>query len=189
MGQRYTRTDSSTKAAAEVRPQPHRPLRVAELPRVEWAEGERFAARLVSLTAWGGGSKVGVQVVELPPGKQNCPFHYHLREEEHFYVLEGKAVLRSGEDREVMEAGDYVCFPAGEEVGHAFENPFEEVCRLLAIGTRERDEIAVYPDSGKAKLRGPEVLIPWPQEGLDYWEGEPVDAAVEVDPHAQRPEG
>src|SRR5690606_25232111 len=96
-------------------------------------------------------------------------------EEEHFYVLAGRCVLRTSEGRFVMKPGDYVCFPAGTRVAHCFENPFDEPCRLLIIGTRRDDEIAVYPDSGKMKLRALDKIVPYGEETLDYWQGERPD--------------
>ena len=123
-------------------------------------------------------NSVPSNLVILPPGKQSCPFHWHLREEEHFYILEGSCVLRAGQERHVMRAGDYVCFPAGTEIAHCFENPYQEACRFLAIGSRHADEIAVYPDSGKMKLRALGKIVPVSEDGLDYWIGERVDQAL-----------
>ena len=39
-------------------------------------------------------------------------------------------------------------------------------------------EVAVFPDSGKAKIRALGKIIPWPQEGLAYDHGEAVDEPV-----------
>ena len=120
-----------------------------------------------------------MNLMVIPAGKQSGPYHYHMREEEHFYVLEGRCVLRSGEDRHELETGDYVCFPAATGVAHALENPHGEDCRLLTIGAFDPTEICVYPDSGKIKLREIEATVRWPQESLDYWNGEPVDVPLE----------
>lgn len=143
-----------------------------------WAEGRRFAGRELALSRMAGAEQVHVNLMVVPPGKQSCPFHYHMREEEHFFVIEGRCVMRSGDRRHTVEPGDYVCFPAGTGVGHAFENPFDRDCTVLAIGPRDMSEIAVYPDSGKAKLRATGTVIPWPQDSLDYWDGESCDIPV-----------
>ena len=176
---KYTRTDSCSEAASQsVPPTPNVPIRSAVMPQDTWSEGKRFGGREVPLGVLGGAEQVGVNLMELAPGKQSCPFHWHLREEEHFFVLHGRCVLRSGDDRFVMEPGDYVCFPAGTRVGHAFENPFAEACQLMAIGTRDADEIAVYPDSGKAKLRALGHILRYPSDTLDYWDDELVDVPI-----------
>lgn len=170
---KYTRLDSATDDPyLDREATPDAPIRSRALPWIHWKEGERFAGSRIPLAALGGARDIGVNLVELAPGRQSCPFHWHLREEEHFYVLEGQCVLRSGEDRHAMGPGDYVCFPAGTRVGHCFENPHAQPCRLLAIGGRDPAEIAVYPDSGKAKLRALGTIVPWPVDGLDYWDGE-----------------
>jgi uncharacterized cupin superfamily protein len=57
-------------------------------------------------------SHVGVCMKELAPGKQTCPAHYHMLEEEHLLLLEGKASLRLGEKTFELSAGSYVGFPA-----------------------------------------------------------------------------
>ena len=93
-----------------------------------------------------------------------------------------------------MVPGDYVCFPAGTRVGHCFENPYDEPCRLLAIGGRDDGEIAGYPDSGKMKLRALGVIVPMAEHSLDYWEGERPDevlgaSGARVDDAAHRASG
>ena len=164
-----------------IEPRPNVPLSASELPWEDYTgDTERFGDRTIPLGAHGGATQLGFNLVELPPGKQSCPFHYHQREEEHFYVLEGRCILRSGEDRHEMKAGDYVCFPAGTGVGHATLNPFREPCRMIVAGTPRADpfEVVVMPDSGKAKIRALGKLIAWPQEGLDYLHGESTDEPV-----------
>jgi uncharacterized cupin superfamily protein len=159
------------------------PIRSRELPFDRWSEGERFGGAEIPLGELGGARRVGVNLVELAPRRQNCPMHWHVREEEHFYVLEGRCVLRTDDERHELGPGDYVCFPANDRVAHAFENPFAEPCRLLAIGTRDPAEIAVYPESKKLKLRALGVIVPLTETSLDYWAGErttePLPAELE----------
>jgi uncharacterized cupin superfamily protein len=173
---KFTRMDSAdVRPNAERDATPNVPIRSRELAFDRWAEGERFAGAEIPLGRLGGASQLGVNLVELVPGKQSCPAHWHVREEEHFYVLEGRCVLRSGDDRHEMGPGDYVCFPADGRVAHAFENPHDTPCRLLAIGTRDPAEIAVYPESKKLKLRALHMIVPLPDDNLDYWTGESTD--------------
>ena len=172
---KFTRTESATA-------KPHRdtlsnvPIATAELAWDHWEEGARFGGAHIPLGEIGGARDVGVNLVELLPHKQSCPFHWHLREEEHFFVLSARCVLRPGDARHEMGPMDYVCFPAGTRVAHCFENPFDEPCRILAIGTRDPDEIAVYPDSRKMKLRALGLIVPLSETSLDYWEGEPINS-------------
>lgn len=172
---KFTRTDSATeRPSTALAATPNAPIATAGLAFDRWQHGERFAGAEIPLGAMGGATQLGVNLVELVPGKQSCPLHWHLREEEHFYVIDGRCVLRTDDTRTPMGPGDYVCFPAGTRVAHCFENPYAEPCRLLAIGSRIADEIAVYPESKKMKLRALQTIVPLPEHALDYWEGEAV---------------
>ncbi len=154
-------------------PAPFRPIGSEGVPWESWGRGERFGSRFRHLTskAVGEGYRVGVQLEELPPGKRSAPSHYHLDEEEHVLVLEGSCTLRLGEDRLPLRAGDYVCFPAGQQVGHSLENEGTEACRLLVIGERSPDDVVVYTDTGKVMVRALRKIY----DGAatrEYWDGE-----------------
>jgi uncharacterized cupin superfamily protein len=125
---------------------------------VEWENFERgrFGSRFRHLTRAVMGARpyhVGVAIEELPPGKQTCPFHFHMLEEEHLLMLEGECTLRLGEKRIRFVAGDYACFPAGVKVGHCLINETDKVCRYVVIGEDNPNESCVYPDSNKVSNR------------------------------------
>ena len=61
-------------------------------------------------------------------------------------ILEGQVTLLLGEERHDMRAGDYVCFPAGQKIGHSFMNSGTGPCSYLMIGERNPNEVCVYPD-------------------------------------------
>lgn len=151
----------------------HKAIAVDSIPWEEWSEGPRFGSRYRHLTiaAVGKSYHVGVQIEELPPGKQSCPAHFHMLEEEHVLVLEGSVTLRLGDERHELRTGDYVCFPAGQAAGHCLINEGDAVCRFLVIGEQKPDEVCVYPDSNK-------VLVRSLHEVYDraavrkYWDGE-----------------
>jgi uncharacterized cupin superfamily protein len=120
----------------------------------------KFASRFKHLTRAAMGDRpyhVGVAIEELPPGKQSCPFHFHMLEEEH--------------ERLRFKAGDYAVFPAGEKTGHCLVNETNSVCRYVVIGENNPNESCVYPDSNKVSNR-------WLGERYDraatcdYWDGE-----------------
>jgi hypothetical protein len=46
------------------------------------------------------------------------------------------------------------------------------------LDTAIADEIAVYPDSGKAKLRALGHILRYPSDTLDYWDDELVDVPI-----------
>ncbi|MEE2567605.1 cupin domain-containing protein [Hyphobacterium marinum] len=149
------------------------PFACSDVPWTEFSKGSKFGLRYKHLSSFGGGSKVGVALEEIEPGKQGAPFHYHLREEEHLFILSGELTLRLGSKRYRMKAGDFVCFPAGQQVGHAIINESEKTCRYLIIGENDPDEVCVYPDSGRVSVRrlGEGYRK---SETMDYWEGEDI---------------
>ncbi len=146
------------------------PFAAETAPLEAFSQGERFGSSFRHLSSFGGGDHVGVALEELAPGKESNPSHYHMLEEEHAYILEGALTLRLGARAYVMKAGDYVCFPAGQKVGHSLFNHTDAQCRYLIIGERNPNEVIVYPESGRVSIR-------LTGEGystsatMDYWEG------------------
>lgn len=151
------------------------PFAVDDVPWETWEEGVRFGGRVQRVGQRAGGSRVGVLIEELPPGRQSVPFHWHTREEEHLYFLSGRATLRLGDERHAVKAGDYVCFPAGQALGHCLINDSAESCRYLVIGERSPDDVCTYPDSGKVMIRSAGRLIVSNAPQRDYWDGERAD--------------
>jgi uncharacterized cupin superfamily protein len=165
-----TRSNEQLLEDSEVRG----PISVEDTPWREWGRG-RFMGRVRHLTRRVGRPyRVGVLIEELQPGKQSCPAHYHLHEEEHVWMLEGVATLRLGDKRYAMKPGDYVCFPAGQREGHCLINESEQPCRYLVIGENNPNEVAVYTDSNKIMVRALGEIY---DKGAkrEYWDGETVD--------------
>lgn len=117
------------------------------------------------------GGKLGMVRNRLPPGSVGCPFHWHTLEDEIFYVLEGRGILRYGEEVREIGPGDCISCPAGRKVAHQIGNPFDRDLLYLAIGPREEHEVCGYPDSGKVMVRdlGKVGFL----EGREYMDGEP----------------
>ena len=93
----------------------------------------------------GSKSKVGVGLLDLPPGSNTKPAHYHTLEEEHLYVVEGSATLHLGDQSFVLVPGSYVCFPAGQEQAHYLHNDGDHTCRYVMVGERIEADQVVYP--------------------------------------------
>ncbi len=152
---------------------PYRPVATESIPWETWSRASEFGSRFRHLTkaAIGEPYHVGVAIEELSPGKQSCPLHFHMLEEEHILMLEGECTLRLGEERIRFKAGDYACFPAGEKTGHCLINEGTATCRYVVIGEDSPNESCVYPDSNKVSNR-------WLGERYDraaqrdYWDGE-----------------
>jgi uncharacterized cupin superfamily protein len=84
----------------------------------------------------------------------------------------------------VLEPGEAVHFPLGEEGAHQISNPTEAEVRFLAVSTNGAPDIVVYPDSNKisASERLPEGGGLHTFFDLDsqvgYWEGESAPGGV-----------
>ena len=149
---------------------------------VEWNEegpgtGTRFGGRSKHLThaAVRPDYRVGMLIEAPAPGRRLAPRHYHMLEEEHALILEGEVTLLLGDARYAMQAGDYVCFPAGLAVGHSFMNSGAGPCSYLMIGERNPNDVCVYPDSNKIMVSALGRAILRDGERLDYWDGEETD--------------
>jgi uncharacterized cupin superfamily protein len=88
---------------------------------------------------------VGVQRIQVPAGGWSTPAHEHGREEEIFYVLEGRGL--SWQDGEVAEvrAGDCIVYLAS---GGAHTLNAIETLDVLAFGERVYDESVGFPRLG-----------------------------------------
>jgi uncharacterized cupin superfamily protein len=156
---------------------PRRPVAVEDVPWEGWAEGVRFGGRTRTLanTRDGSGLRIGVVIEELLPGKQSCPFHYHLREEEHILMLAGEVMLRLGADEHRFRAGEFVSFPAAVPHGHCLVNDTDAPARYLVIGDSDSHDVCIYPDSDKIALRGATRAIYRLGQRAEYWDGERAD--------------
>lgn len=149
------------------------PFHIDRVPTEIFSQGQRFASRVQQLGSFGGAAHVGVCMETLEPGKQACPAHYHMLEEEHLLILEGSLTLRLGDRTFEMSAGHYVCFPAGQKAAHALINSGQAPCRYLLIGERNPNDVIVYPDSGRVGVR-------LTGEGyrksatMEYWDDQPT---------------
>jgi uncharacterized cupin superfamily protein len=148
-------------------------VNVDEVEETSCINGEHWGGfdRVLTPSMRPRGGRLGVAQSRLPKGRTMCPFHYHEREDEVFFVLAGRGVLRYGEDVRLLRAGDCVSCPAGTHVAHQICNPFEEDLVYLAIGPHDPHEVAVYPDNGKVMIRSLKRI--GLLEDLPYAAGEP----------------
>ncbi len=111
----------------------------------EFAKG--FEGRIKrALGDAGGLTQFGVNLTTLEPGAPSAHRHWHAREDEFVYVLDGELMLVTDEGEELLRAGMAACFPAGEANGHQLVNRSGAPATYLEVGTRSSDEDAEYPD-------------------------------------------
>ncbi len=91
-------------------------------------------------------SQFGVNLLELAPGAWSSQRHWHERQDELVYVLEGDATVVTDEGETMLSAGMVAGFQAGSGNGHHIVNRSNAVVRLLEVGTRTAEETAHYSD-------------------------------------------
>src|SRR5437868_6303695 len=124
---------------AKQEPHPSSETRDACIANVGEIEPEAYERPGIAGKSWDlgaatGSRLIGIDVTEIPPGKNSSHFHSHSGKEEFFYVLSGRCRLRLGEKTHDLRPGDAVARPAGTGVCHQFANPYEEACRVVMIG-------------------------------------------------------
>jgi len=85
-------------------------------------------------------------------------------------VLDGHMTVRLGDKAHPVGPGHYVCFPAGQQVGHSLFNHTDAPCRYLVLGNPQPNDVVVFTDTGRVsvKLMGEGYRK---SETMDYWEG------------------
>lgn len=114
-----------------------------------------------------------VNVYEIPPGKSAYPYHYHLQDEEVFYIVSGQGTLRTTEGERPVRAGELLLFPAGEGGAHKLTNTGAEPLLYIDFDTANDLDAALYPDSGKMGVwgKGANKVFRLSEEA-GYYEGE-----------------
>ena len=88
----------------------------------------------------------GVNLTTLKPGAASALRHWHEKEDELVYMLEGEVVLVEDSGETVLRAGDAAGFKANSRDGHHLVNRTTHNAVYLEIGTRSRHERVEYPD-------------------------------------------
>jgi uncharacterized cupin superfamily protein len=88
----------------------------------------------------------GVNLTRLPPGCASAQRHWHTRQDELVYVLEGEVVLVTDGGEQVLTPGMTAGFPAGVTNGHMLVNRSLRDAVYLEVGDRTPDDEVEYPD-------------------------------------------
>jgi uncharacterized cupin superfamily protein len=88
----------------------------------------------------------GVNLTTLKAGASSSLRHWHEKEDELIYMLEGEAVLIEDGGETVLQAGDAAGFKADSRDGHHLVNRTTHNAVYLEVGTRSRHERVEYPD-------------------------------------------
>lgn len=124
-------------------------VKAADVERVHRNEHEGYEYYRRALIPAGAAKDCTVGLYEIPPGKSAYPYHYHMKNEESFYILSGEGVLKTPQGNKIIAAGDFLFFPSGENGAHKLTNTGMGPLVYLDFDTANDLEVAFYPDSAK----------------------------------------
>lgn len=112
------------------------PYRSRVLPREKRALGDAL-----------GLTKVGVNLTTLMPGRESSMRHWHTREDEFLFVLEGEVVLVMDDGEQTLGPGMCAGFAAGSPDAHQLVNRSDRPARYLEVSNRDEADSASYPEA------------------------------------------
>ncbi|MCL2010753.1 MAG: cupin domain-containing protein [Synergistaceae bacterium] len=135
-------------------------------------EGYEYSFR--PLVPYGLAEQCKVYLYEIPPGKSAYPYHYHTKNEEVFYIISGKGLLKTPAGEKEVSSGDLLFFPANENGAHKLTNTSEtETLVYLDFDTDNKIDVALYPDSGKIAIWGKNLAQVYKtSQQANYYDGE-----------------
>jgi uncharacterized cupin superfamily protein len=95
----------------------------------------------------------GVNLTTLKPGAASALRHWHEKEDELVFILEGELVLIEDAGETVLKPGEAAGFKANTPNGHHLVNRSQRDAVYLEIGTRSKHERAEYPDVDLLMIR------------------------------------
>jgi uncharacterized cupin superfamily protein len=109
----------------------------------------------------------GVNLTTLEPGAASALQHRHSRQDEFVYVLEGEAILVTGDTKTVLRAGMCAGFKAGGS-SHHIENRSDAPVTYLEVGDRTKGDEVSYPSDDLVGELGPQGWVFRHKDGSPY---------------------
>jgi uncharacterized cupin superfamily protein len=88
----------------------------------------------------------GVNLTTLPPGAASALRHWHLRQDEFVFVIEGELTLVTDEGEQTLGPGACAGFPGGIPNGHHLVNRSTKPATYIEVGDRLPGDGAEYAD-------------------------------------------
>ena len=147
---------------------------IDEIPSSYKAEHEDYKFYKKAFVRRGEAKNTQVSVYELLPGMSAYPYHYHLENEECFYIISGEGILKTPDGEKKVTAGDLLFFPSGKNGAHKLTNSSEsESLVYIDFDVIYNVNVAVYPDSEKVGIWSNDVTKILPlNSNLNYFDGE-----------------
>ena len=120
-------------------------------PRRRYPYPEPFRAAVVGREKRGLGDALGltnfgVNLTTLPPGAASAQRHWHSKQDEFVFIVEGELTLVTDGGEQVLRAGMAAGFPAGKADGHMVVNKSDRDAVYLEVGDRTAGDEVDYPD-------------------------------------------
>ncbi len=147
---------------------------IEDLPRKHKAGPEGYGYDRRDFVGMHQAANTLVRIYEIEPGKSAYPYHYHLKNEETFFILHGTGLLRTPEGERTVRPGDLMFFPPDESGAHKLTNTSDtETLVYLDFDVVHELDVAVYPDSGKIGIWGMDTNRVYRlDDDVDYYDGE-----------------
>lgn len=106
-------------------------------------------------------TQFGVNLTTLAPGAWSSHRHWHAKEDEFIYILDGEVTLIDDDGAHLLKTGMCAGFKAGVANAHHLINKSGKSALILEVGSRmpgersnyaEADMLAVKGDDGKWRL-------------------------------------
>lgn len=110
----------------------------------EWSD--LGLAEDIALSDAGGLTQFGAFLEILHPGARTSLRHWHEREDEFLYVIDGSVTLLEDDGPTRIGPGTCVCWPAGLPNAHCLRNDGTHPAVLFIVGTRLPEDACHYPD-------------------------------------------
>lgn len=149
-------------------------LKSSELPHKHVKKHEDYEYTKRAFVKRGDARQCIVAIYEVAPGKSAYPYHFHVKNEEIFYIISGSGILKTPDGEKTVSAGDLLFFPADENGAHKLTNTSEkESLVYIDFDTANDLDVAFYPDSGKIGIWGKDINALYKTaNNVDYYEGE-----------------
>ena len=100
----------------------------------------------VGLSAPGGLTQFGANLVTLAPGALSSLRHWHVKQDEFLVVTQGVCTLIDDHGETELHPGDCAAFPAGDANGHHLVNKSDSDASFVVVGTHTPTEVGYYSD-------------------------------------------
>lgn len=110
----------------------------------------------------------GVRLTTLAPGAWSSQRHWHTRQDEFVYVLEGEVTLITNDGEQVLGPGMCAGFVAGVPDGHQLVNRTDRPALFLEVGDRLPGDAGAYSSADLAAHPGKPAYTFTRRDGSAY---------------------